>query len=316
MADIRFTVLEHRGLLTIAGEDRRAFLQGLVSNDVTKATADHAVWAALLTPQGKFLHEFFIVEMGETLFLEAEQARLDDLKTRLARYRLRAKVQIAVAEGWEVAAVFGTGAATRLGLPENTAGAVRPLPGGEDDGSGSGTDPGIAFTDPRLATAPVRVIVPAERAAEVLAGLGAVPAGWRDHEALRIGLGLPDGSRDIEVEKGLLLESGFDELNGVDFKKGCYVGQELTARTKYRGLTKKRLLPVTLPPGHTVTTGTPLLTADGKEAGEIRTCVSGRALALVRLEHRDGPLTADGATVTVDLPDWVRLPQPKEAAGS
>lgn len=308
MADIRYTVLEHRGLLTIAGEDRRTFLQGLVSNDVTKVAPDRAVWAALLTPQGKFLHDMVIVEMGETLFLEAEQARLDDLKTRLSRYRLRAKVQIAIAEGWEVAAVFGAGAAACLGLPENVAGAVLPLPGGDGDG--------IAFTDPRLAGAPLRVIAPTERAAAVLADLGAVPAGRDDYEALRIGLGLPDGSRDIEVEKGLLLESGFDELNGVDFKKGCYVGQELTARTKYRGLTKKRLLPLTLPPGHTAAPGTPLLTADGKEAGEVRTSVSGRALALVRLEHREAPLTADGVAVTVELPDWVRLPQPKEAAGT
>lgn len=306
MAETRYTILEHRGLLSVAGEDRRSFLQGLVTNDVTRAARDRAVWAALLTPQGKFLHEFFIFEMGETLFLEAEQARLEDLKTRLSRYRLRAKVQVAVVEGYEVAAVLGEGAAARVGLPENVAGAVQPLPGGE----------GVAFTDPRLPGAPVRVVVPTETARATLEDLFGEAAEWTDLDAARICLGLPDGSRDIEVEKGLVLESGFDELGGVDFKKGCYIGQELTARMKYRALAKKRLLPITVAGGVTPAPGTPLLTADGREAGEVRSAVAGHALALVRLEHLAAPLTAAGDSVGVAVPEWVRLPQPKEPAGS
>lgn len=305
MAEMRYTILEHRGLVSVAGEDRRTFLQGLVTNDVTKAAPDRAVWAALLTPQGKFLHEFFVFEMDDVLYLEGERDRLDDLKTRLSRYKLRAKVQVAVVEGYAVAAAFGEGAAARVGLPENTAGAVLPLPGGE----------GIAFTDPRLAAAPIRLVVPTEKAHAILGDLFGTAAEATVFDAARIGLGLPDGSRDIEVEKGLLLESGFDELGGVDFKKGCYVGQELTARMKYRALTKKRLLPVAVD-GPTPPPGTPILTPEGKEAGEVRSAVEGRALALVRLEHLESPLTAGAATVRVSLPDWVRLPQPKEAAGS
>lgn len=306
MAETRYTILEHRGLVSVAGEDRRTFLQGLVTNDLGKVAPDRAVWAALLTPQGKFLHEFFVFEKDDTLYLEAEQARLDDLKTRLSRYRLRAKVQIAVVEGWEVAAAWGPGAAARVGLPENTGGAVLPLPGGE----------GLAFTDPRLPDAPLRVIVPTEGAAGILGDLFGAPAEWSEWDSLRLRLGLPDGSRDIEVEKGLLLESGFEELGGVDFKKGCYIGQELTARMKYRALAKKRLLPLAVEGGHTLAAGTILQTADGKEAGEVRSAVAGLALALVRLEHREAALTADGVPVRVEMPDWVRLPQPKEAAGS
>lgn len=140
MADAFYTILEHRGVLTVAGEDRRTFLQGMLTNDITAVSADRAVWAALLTPQGKFLHDLFVVEMGETLCLEGEQARLDDLKARLTRYKLRAKVELAVAEGWAVAAVFGEDVASRLGLPGDNPGTATPFADGE----------GVAFTDPRL----------------------------------------------------------------------------------------------------------------------------------------------------------------------
>lgn len=127
--------------------------------------------------------------------------------------------------------------------------------------------------------------------------------------------GLPDGSRDIEVEKGTALESGFDELHGVDFKKGCYVGQELTARMKYRGLAKRRLVPLTVTDGATPTAGTPLMTPEGKEAGTVRSAVGSHALALVRLEHLETPLSAGETTLKVALPGWFRLPAPKDAAG-
>lgn len=306
MADPCYTILEHRGLLAVAGEDRRTFLQGLLSNDVTRVAADCAIWAALLTPQGKFLHDVFVFEMGDTLYLEGERDRLDDLHTRLKRYKLRAKVQLAIVEGHEVAAVFGSGAEARLGLPANSPGAAMPFAGGA----------GLAFTDPRLPGAGARVVVPTEQAGPLLQDAGFTAAEFSRWDAERLALGLPDGSRDIEVEKGLLVESGFEELNGVDFKKGCYVGQELTARMKYRGLAKKRLVPLAITGGPTPVPGTPLLTAEGKEAGSIRSAVEGRALALVRLEHLAAPLTAGEATVEVRLPDWVRLPEPKEAAGS
>jgi folate-binding protein YgfZ len=278
-----FTPLDGRALLGIAGEDRRKFLQGLVSNDVDKATESRAVWAALLTPQGKFLHEFFIAEIGETLYLEGEAARLADLKRRLSIYKLRSKVTISEASGFKVFAVFGSGAAEALSVKEEP-GAARLVWGG------------LVFVDPRRAAMGARAWLPG---GVVPAGIDAAPFGaWDAH---RIVLGIPDGSRDIEVEKGILLEVGFEELNGVDFQKGCYVGQELTARTKYRALLKKRLVSVRLE-GPVPTPGT-LVTQDGAEAGEIRSVAGDRALALLRIEAIEkGGLRAGETLLEVENP--------------
>ena len=278
-----FTPLEGRALLAVAGEDRRKFLQGLVSNDVDKATESRAVWAALLTPQGKFLHEFFIAEIGETLYLEGEAARLADLKRRLSIYKLRSKVTISETPGFKVFAVFGSGAASALSLKEET-GVARPAWGG------------LVFVDPRHAAMGARAWLPDGVAP---AGVEAAPFGaWDAH---RIILGIPDGSRDIEVEKGILLEVGFEELNGVDFQKGCYVGQELTARTKYRALLKKRLVSVRLD-GPLPAPGA-LVTQDGAEAGEIRSVAGDRALALLRIEAIEkGGLRAGETLLEVENP--------------
>ncbi|MGE0717933.1 MAG: folate-binding protein YgfZ, partial [Alphaproteobacteria bacterium] len=222
--------LESRAVLTVSGPDRRAFLQGLVSNDVERAGPGRAIHAAFLTPQGRYLHDLFIVEQGETLLLDVEAARRQDLLKRLSLYRLRSKVTLADAAGdWRVSALIGPGAATALGLPEE-AGAAAPL------------GDGVAFVDPRLPALGLRAILPAT--ADAIPGFAA--GSFADYDRLRLGLGVPDGSRDLPVEKAILLETGFDELNGVDWKKGCYMGQELTARTKYRGLVRKRLMPVTI----------------------------------------------------------------------
>src|SRR5690606_31760869 len=128
-ANAAFVALPGRALLAIEGQDRRSFLQGLVSNDVMRVSPGRVVWAALLTPQGKFLHEFFIGEIGETLYLECEAARRGDLKRRLALYKLRAKVALGEVNDLEVFAAWGEGALQPLGL-DATPGAAAPLAGG------------------------------------------------------------------------------------------------------------------------------------------------------------------------------------------
>ena len=147
-------------------------------------------------------------------------------------YRLRAKVVARRATRplpWR--RYSATDAPAALGLPSEP-GAARPF--------GSG----VAFVDPRLAALGARAILPRERARALLADAGIAEAGFDSYDRLRLSLGIPDGSRDLVLEKSILLEAGFDELNGVDWQKGCYIGQELTARTKYRGLVKRRLMPV------------------------------------------------------------------------
>jgi folate-binding protein YgfZ len=293
MSTASFVLLPERGILAVSGPDRRSFLQGLVSNDVEGLAAGHAVYAALLTPQGKYLHDFIMIEEGETIWLDAEAARLADLKRRLSIYRLRAKVEIAEHQELGVAAVFGDGALPALRLPDEP-GAIRPREGG------------VALVDPRLVELGGRVIM--DRLG--LAGLaesGFAEADFAAYDRHRLALGIPDGSRDLVPEKSILLESGFDELNGVDWHKGCYIGQELTARTKYRGLIKKRLFPVRID-GPSPEPGT-IVMLDRKDSGEMRTARDGIGLALLRLEAVDAnrPLSAGTAMLTPLRPDWMRM---------
>ena len=291
-----FTPLPHRGLIAVHGEDRYAFLQGLVSNDMARVEAGAAVWAAFLTPQGKFLHEFFVVTRGDAVLLECELARQGDLVTRLSRYRLRAKATVAADPGL-VAVAWGEDAASALETTSEP-GAVK-VSGG-----------GVIYTDPRVLNAGIRAALTAEQIAawDKLPGLThTTPAAFDAH---RFALGLPDGSRDMEIEKALLLENGFAELNGVDFKKGCYIGQELTARTHYRALIKKRLMPVTI--GGIATPGMPLL-VEGADAGELKSVDGDRGLALVRLDAwrkaPGGVLNAGDAKITPFVPAWMTLPE-------
>lgn len=295
-----YVELSERGVLAVSGPDARTFLQGLVSNDVQRVSPTRAVYAALLTAQGRYLHDFFVAEVAGVLCLDCEAARRDDLLRRLKIYKLRSKVTLEDAtQRFAVAAMPGADAPSALGLAS-------------EPGAAKETAGGAVYTDPRLAAIGARAILPRESISLTLSSAGFSPGTLSDYETLRLKLGLPDGSRDLVVEKSLLLENGFDELNGVDWKKGCYVGQELTARTKYRGLVKKRLLPVRIE-GPPPAPGTEIK-AGGDEAGEMRSGNGGLGLALLRLGQIDKELTAGSAKVKPAKPDWLRLPEPEPAS--
>lgn len=288
-----------RGLLRISGADARSFLQGIITNDIEKASPERAIWSAFLTPQGKYLHDFFIVEQEGALLLETEAERRAELAQRLRPYRLRSKVEIEPeVPDLLVALAWGEGTAEALGL-EPEPGVAVPFAGG------------LAYMDPRLPEAGARLLLPAASAKTALQEAGFRLGVREQHEALRISLGLPAGARDMEVEKAILLENGFDELGGVDWRKGCYLGQELTARTKYRGLVKKRLLPVRYE-GPPLKPGTPIMRGE-RILGEIRSSLEGQALALLRLEALEGPLEVDGRSVSPTRPAWVRLQAEEKA---
>jgi folate-binding protein YgfZ len=288
--------LEHRGVLRIGGADARPFLQGLISNDVMKVAPSRTIYATLLTAQGRFLHDFFIAQQGDDLLLEVAQARRDDLRKRLTLYRLRSKVMIEPVDELAVAALWPAAALTPLGLPAEPGVAVARAGG-------------IVHVDPRLAALGARALVPRDRLDEALAGFAS--AKLADYDRHRRLLGVPESGDDLVIEKSILLENGIDELNGVDWQKGCYVGQELTARTKYRALIKKRLLPVTIE-GPLPAPGTPV-TLGAREAGEMRSAADGIGLALLRLEMLDAAalegeaLQAGAARLTVQRPDWMKF---------
>jgi tRNA-modifying protein YgfZ len=294
MANASFVLLPDRGVLAVSGPDRRPFLQGLVSNDVDKIGPTAAQYAALLTAQGKYLYDFIIIEVGESLWVDAEVLRLSELKKRLSLYRLRAKVELDEKAELGVAAVLGKGAAAAFDLPDSL-GAARTFGGG------------VVFVDPRLVSLRVRAILPRETARTILIDAGLVEENAEVYDRLRLSLGIPDGSRDLVLEKSILLESGFDELHGVDWEKGCYIGQELTARTKYRGLIKKRLMPVQID-GPAPFPGT-IITADGREVGEMRSSRNGLGLALLRLEPviAKKTLISGQALIRPIKPSWMNF---------
>jgi folate-binding protein YgfZ len=281
---------ESRGVLALSGEEARGFLQGLVTNDVMKIGPDRAVWAALLTPQGRYLHDFFLVQSPDgALWLECEAERRQDLLRRLTIYKLRAKVRIAdVTDGLAVVRVFGAGTPERLGLAP-------------EPGMARATGGGVAFIDPREPRLGARAILPRAEGTMLADRLGVAVGTAEQYQRLRLALGVPEGGRELEPEKALPMESRFDLLNGIDWQKGCYVGQELTARMRYRALVKKRLLPVAIE-GPVPEPGTPVL-IEGEEAGVLRGASQGYGLALMRLdkleEAGDRPLTAGAARILV-----------------
>ena len=286
-----FTALPHRAVIAVGGADRFSFLQGLISNDMRRVESGRAMWAAFLTAQGKFLHEFFVVPHRYAVLLECEGARRDDLAARLGRHKLRAKITLAPLDTLSVGAAWGDGARAAVDADET--------PGAVKEGSG-----GVFYADPRVPGAGLRFALPPDQ----LSGLSMLASTPEAYDIHRISLGLPDGSRDMEVEKALLLENGFEELHGVDFQKGCYVGQELTARTHYRALIKKRLMPVKIE-GATPPPGTALV-VDGHDAGDMRSAVGSHGLALVRLDawSHGASLTAGAARITPVKLDWMKLP--------
>lgn len=266
--------LENRAVLKLTGGDVRTLLQGLITNDMKKFGPEAPLYAALLTPQGKYLFDFFLYERDGAVLMDCEASRKGALIQRLNFYKLRADVTIE-----DVSAAFKVFV-------------FQPGPHESTDR--------FVHLDPRLRDMGYRAVLE-----ETPEGLDPWPLG--EYEELRLSLGIPDGSRDIEVDKRFALEANLAELNGVDFKKGCYVGQEMTARMTYRGSLKKRLLPA-LVEGPLPQPGSEFLSG-GKGAGHILSGQNNRAIALTRLEYLgSGPFeTPGGAKVSVFTPPWLKL---------
>lgn len=259
--------LSHRAVLSFTGADRASFLQGLVTNDAQSLTPATSVWSALLTPQGRWLSEFFLYDASDRILMDCAADHADMLVKRLSRFRLRADVQI---EKTDLNMVTGA---------EN-----RPFP----------VDAITHAPDPRCDGAGWRAIVTGTGQG------GETPVEFLER---RLTLGLPD-VMDFESEQTLALEADMDLLNGVSWKKGCYMGQELTARTHYRGLVKRRLLPVVLSDGTFPDEGGVIIAGE-REVGDIRSRSGNRALAMLRRDAWSSPeLTCNGQPLSVVWPAW------------
>ena len=253
----------HR-VIRLAGPEARDFLQGLVTNDVAGAEGERAVYAALLTPQGKYLFDFIVLDDGEGgLLLDAAAEQAPPLAQRLALYRLRRKVEIAEAP-LKVALVWGEGAV--------------PVPEG-----------GRVVEDPRAEGLARRVYAPEAP----LAAVGARDVGRAGWDARRVAFAVPEAGVELTPDT-FVLEAGFERLNGVDFRKGCFVGQEIVARMKHKTALRKGLVRVAVE-GEAPPPGTPVETADGKPAGALHTVAGGAGLAHLRFDRAEGELAAGAA---------------------
>lgn len=242
--------IDGRTVLRISGKDRVSFLQNLVTNDV-RGTDRGLVYAALLTPQGKFLADFFLAPDRDGILLDVASDLAPGLARRLAMYRLRADVAI---ETTELHVSRGLG----------------PRPAG-------------AFDDPRHPALGWRQYGHAE-------GTGPVT----DWDAIRVAHCIPETGIELLPDESYILECGFERLHGVDFRKGCYVGQEVTARMKHKTDLRKGL--VTVQVTGDAAPGTEI-TADGKPAGRLCTRAGERAIAYLRFDRAEGPLMAGEATI-------------------
>ena len=265
----------------IHGQDREAFLQDLVSQDLSGMQAGELRWSALLTPQGRLVADFFLYAPdSQRWWLDVEARQADALLRQLTLYRLRRDVTI-----------------------EPQAGQVVTLQNDRGDKSNktpaAGKENGIAkaIPDPRLQALGLRLY------SESGALEGEPEQAYRQR---RIQLGVPEGEDALPGGTAMLIESGFVELNGLSVTKACYVGQEVTARIFYRALVKRRLVPVQA--SRNLRAGEPLLSKTGQQLGEVReAALDGWALALVRREALgDALVTDDGAEVVAKPPSWLR----------
>ena len=293
-------LLPDRGVIRIVGEDARRFLNGIVTNDIDKLTPGEARYAALLTPQGKIIVDFFVAEAGAEdgggFFVDAPKALTPTLVQKLGFYKLRAKVTI-------------EDLSDRLGVM-----AVWP---GQNPAGHTETEYGLCFADPRLPALGVRVIVPPQVTVEATADLGATVSDPAAYEAHRIALGVPRGGADFVYAGTFPHEADLDQLNGVDFHKGCYIGQEVVSRVEHRATARSRVVPVTYDGGAPMQ-GLEVIAGD-KQIGMMGSAADGHGLALLRLDRvaealaGGTPITSGGVTLQVAKPGWAGFAFPGDA---
>ncbi|MGO8910759.1 MAG: YgfZ/GcvT domain-containing protein [Bradyrhizobium sp.] len=295
---IKAVVLPDRKIVAISGTDRVKFLQGLMTNDIRRLTPDRALYTGFLNGQGKLLCDAFVLQDGDRILIDIAAAFVEDFVKRLSAFKLREAVGIGeTAPALAVAAVWGTGATARLEL-DSAEGAV---------GNSALAEAQYSFVDPRIAALGARLVYSADFPIEAkLARLGFASATAADYAEHRLALGIAD-TAEIGGEVCYPLEANFEMLHGVDFKKGCYVGQELTARMKLKGELRKRILPVSgsapLP-----RVGTPV-TADGTELGPLIAASGTRGLALLRLDRladaKEEAIRAQDVQLSILWPNWL-----------
>jgi hypothetical protein len=294
---MKAVLLPDRGVIKVIGNDARKFLHGLVTADTLGVAPGTARFCALLTPQGKIVADFFVTEApqaeGGGFFLDIPRALAVTLVEKLNLYKLRAKVLIEdLSEILGVLAVWDGQGTTKQAT----------------------TKQGLAYADPRLPALGSRVMIPPHRAAAAASELGAELVSAEDYEAHRIALAVPRGGLDFAYGDAFPHEADMDQLGGVDFAKGCYIGQEVVSRIEHRGIARTRAVALRYD-GATPENGVPI-TAGERQVGTMGSAARGRGIALIRLDRvaEAGPaaLAAGGIPIRLIKPDWARFSSPDE----
>jgi len=296
---MKSAILPDRGVVKVAGDDARQFLHGLVSADLLTLAANEARFCALLTPQGKIIADFIVAEApaaaGGGFFLDTPQAQTAILVQRLNLYKLRSQVMV-----------------------EDLSATLAVLAAWGDDGKAAGkTSYGLCYADPRLPALGLRVMLPPHLAGAAAAELGAAMVDAAAYEAHRIALGIPQGGRDFAYGDAFPHEADMDQLGGVDFVKGCYVGQEVVSRMEHRGIARTRAVPVRYE-GAAPAAGSAVMAGE-RQVGTMGSAAFGHGLALLRLDRvaealgRGEALLAAGVPIRPVKPDWARFAFPGDA---
>ena len=294
---MKAALLPERGIIKVVGDDARKFLHGLVTTDMLGLAPGTARFGALLTPQGKIIADFFVTEAlqadGGGFFLDSPRALAVTLVEKLNLYKLRAKVLVE-----DLTEILG----------------VLAVWDGQDTTKGCAAKQGLIYADPRLPALGFRVMIPPHRATAAASELGAALVGAEDYEAHRIALGVPRGGVDFAYGDAFPHEADMDQLGGVDFAKGCYVGQEVVSRIEHRGIARTRAVALRYD-GAAPASGAPI-TAGERQVGTMGSAARGRGIALVRLdrvaEAEQTALAAGGIPIRLIKPDWARFSFPGE----
>lgn len=292
---MKAALLPDRGVVKVAGDDARGFLNGLLTADIGRVTPHNAHFAALLTPQGKIIVDMIVAEApsedGGGFFLDVPKALAKSCVDRLNFYKLRAKVVVEdLSEVLGVIAVWEGEATTEYGL---------------------------CYRDPRLAMLGHRIMLPPHLAAEAARDVGAMLMPAAAFEAHRIAFGIPRGGLDFMYGDAFPHETDMDQLNGVDFAKGCYVGQEVVSRIEHRGTTRSRVVPFAYE-GLAPDAGA-AVTALDRKVGTLGSTSAARGLAMLRLDRVEEAIAAGIQLVSGDItlqlikPDWARFRFPGSA---
>jgi folate-binding protein YgfZ len=287
--------LPDRGVVKVAGDDARKFLNGLVTADLDKVAPGGPRFAALLTPQGKIIVDFIVAEAEPTegggFLLDCPRALAPALVERLRFYKLRAKVLVEdLSERLGVLAIWEGSAQTEYGL---------------------------CYPDPRLPELGWRCMLPPHLASQAAADLGAQLVDADAYEAHRIAVSVPRGGIDFSYGDAFPHETDMDQLRGVDFDKGCFIGQEVVSRIEHRGTARTRVVPVAFD-GPAPAAGIAVV-ANERSLGTMGSAAAGRGLAALRLDRVEealasgAALTAGGIPLRLLKPNWARFAWPGEA---